>query len=58
MNNREKKQTKQNGERKDRRSDQSKWRSTREQAVFLYFLIVFILVSIHLDRGNAPDKLS
>jgi putative nucleotidyltransferase with HDIG domain len=56
MENRKKKQKKQNGGRKARRADHSKWRSTREQAVFLYFLIVFILVSVHLDRGNTPDK--
>lgn len=31
---------------------QGKRRSAREQAVFLYLLIVFVLVSIHLDRGN------
>ncbi|MBR0410065.1 MAG: HD-GYP domain-containing protein [Eubacterium sp.] len=30
-----------------------KLRSAREQAVFLYLFIVFVLVSIHLDRGNS-----
>ena len=37
-----------------RRPDQKNRWSTGEQAVFLYLLIVFILVSIHMDRGNAP----
>lgn len=32
---------------------QGNLRSAREQVVFLYFLIVFVLVSIHLDRGSA-----
>ena len=31
----------------------SNLRSAREQAVFLSFLIVFILVSVYLDRGSA-----
>ena len=35
------------------RANQSSLRSAREQTVFLYFLIVFILVSIHLDRNSA-----
>lgn len=35
------------------RTSQSSLRSAREQAVFLYFLIVFILVSVHLDRNSA-----
>lgn len=35
------------------RANQSNLRSAREQTVFLYFLIVFILVSIHLDRNSA-----
>ena len=35
------------------RTQQSNLRSAREQAVFLYFLIVFVAVSIYLDRGNA-----
>lgn len=35
------------------RTSQSSLRSAREQTVFLYFLIVFILVSIHLDRNSA-----
>ena len=37
-----------------RRPDQKNRWSTGEQAVFLCLLIVFILVSIHMDRGNAP----
>lgn len=38
------------------RARQGNLRSTREQVVFLYFLVVFILVSVYLDRGNAlPD---
>lgn len=35
------------------RARQSNMRSAREQAVFLYFLIVFILVSVYLDRDSA-----
>ena len=35
------------------RASQSSLRSTREQIVFLFFLITFILVSIQLDRGSA-----
>lgn len=38
------------------RTNQSHLRSAREQAVFLYFLIVFILVSIHLDRNSASPN--
>ena len=34
------------------RASQSNLRSTREQIVFLFFLITFILVSIQLDRGS------
>ena len=34
------------------RTSQSNLRSTREQIVFLFFLITFILVSIQLDRGS------
>ena len=36
-----------------RPGQKNRW-STGEQAVFLYLLIVFILVSIHMDRDNAP----
>ena len=35
------------------RAKQSNLRSAREQIVFFYILIVFILVSIHLDRDSA-----
>jgi putative nucleotidyltransferase with HDIG domain len=35
------------------RAQQSNLRSAREQAVFLFFLIVFIAVSIHQDRNSA-----
>ena len=34
------------------RASQSNLRSTREQIVFLFFLITFILVSIQLDRSS------
>ena len=55
MKSREKNQTNRKGRVNARRFGQGNLRSAREQAVFLYFLIVFILVSIHLDRGNAPE---
>ena len=35
------------------RSLQSQQRSTREQVIFFYFLIVFIVVSIYLDRDSS-----
>ncbi|MBQ8110120.1 MAG: HD domain-containing protein [Clostridia bacterium] len=37
------------------RGRQGNLRSAREQAVFLYLLIVFILVSIYLDRNSASS---
>ncbi|MBQ9009736.1 MAG: HD-GYP domain-containing protein [Clostridia bacterium] len=35
------------------RANQSRLRSVREQIVFLYFLILFIAVSVYLDRDSA-----
>ena len=44
---------------KSRAKGRTSLRSAREQAVFFYFLIVFVLVSIHLDKeGAAPPRAS
>ena len=40
------------------RARQSNLRSSREQVVYFYFLIIFILVSIYLDRNSALPYLS